>query len=252
MMEKFYIDRIKSIILIKMIMKMLITVLLVIGPSPNESISAYWTPILPKVCGTNVSKNLTQSLFACDQLLDHQLSNIFDDCVQSVYRLKRNKIEQRPKLCYYMRMGNQLDRCKMARYQSERITLTELIDREQDHTITNPIKKCFQEEIVIEKMESQQRKQSSSTSPLQPPPSLSSLSSSPSKLMMMMMMMSSDRKQSERKNSERIVKPSACLAFQYSRKIWKCLAERYGDQSSFQNRANLYITCLRSIQQPVQ
>lgn len=34
-----------------------------------------------------------------------------------------------------MRMGNQLDRCKMARYQSERITLTELIDREQDHTV---------------------------------------------------------------------------------------------------------------------
>ncbi|KAI7690428.1 hypothetical protein SSS_09193, partial [Sarcoptes scabiei] len=147
------------------------------------------------------------------------------------------------KLC----SDNQIDSSFL---QSKRASIQQCEQRFND--ITNPIKKCFQEEIVIEKMESQQRKQSSSTSPLQPPPSLSSLSSSPSKLMMMMMMMSSDRKQSERKNSERIVKPSACLAFQYSRKIWKCLAERYGDQSSFQNRANLYITCLRSIQQPVQ
>lgn len=29
----------------------------------------------------------------------------------------------------------QLDRCKMARYQTEGISLSELVDKEQDHTV---------------------------------------------------------------------------------------------------------------------
>lgn len=41
-----------------------------------ESISAYWTPILSKVCSPNVSRNITQALFACDKLMDRQVFTI--------------------------------------------------------------------------------------------------------------------------------------------------------------------------------
>ena len=52
-----------------------------------------------------------------------------------MYRLKDEAIS-RPKLCYYARSGNQLDKCKMAKYRAEGITLTDLVDREHEHTVS--------------------------------------------------------------------------------------------------------------------
>lgn len=108
------------------------------------AISTYWTPIIPAFCSPKVSPNVTASLLKCDQLMDGQLAGIFDGCVRSVLRLKEEQLN-RPKLCYYARSGAQLDRCKMAKYRSEGITLTELVDREQEHTwclmqIAEPLK----------------------------------------------------------------------------------------------------------------
>lgn len=43
-------------------------------------------------------------------------------------------------------------------------------------------------------------------------------------------------------------KPAACLSFQYSRRIWKCLARKEGNQN-LQRQANQYVACLRNIRQ---
>ncbi|KAH7642844.1 hypothetical protein HUG17_9535 [Dermatophagoides farinae] len=222
-----------------------------------ESISAYWTPILSKVCSSNVSKNITQALFACDKLMDQQLSTIFDDCVRQVNpQIKTEKLG-RPKLCYYLKQGMQLDQCKMARYQSEGITLPELVDREQDHTwclmkiaqplgwerlcsdhptditfimakqqaiqncehrfieITTPIRDCYRHQVQPNLHHQQQN--------------------------------TSQNRNGNKMNRDRY-RPAACLSFQYSRKIWKCLAEKDdANQQSMHRNANLYISCLRSI-----
>ncbi|XP_027199775.2 uncharacterized protein LOC113793900 [Dermatophagoides pteronyssinus] len=223
-----------------------------------ESISAYWTPILPKVCSPNISRNITQALFACDKLMDQQLSNIFDDCVRKVNPQIKSEKLSRPKLCYYLKQGMQLDQCKIARYQSEGITLPELVDREQDHTwclmkiaqplgwerlcsdrqddiqfimakqqaiqncehrfneITTPIRDCYRHQV--QPYQQNHGGQSSSSS-----------------------------KTATNHNRDRY-RPAACLSFQYSRKIWKCLAEKdVKNQQSMHRTANLYISCLRSI-----
>lgn len=43
----------------------------------SEAISAYWSPILPQFCSPNTSKNVTQELFACDQLMDDRVNDFF-------------------------------------------------------------------------------------------------------------------------------------------------------------------------------
>ncbi len=64
------------------------------------------------------------------------LPDIFDSCVRSVFRLKEENLKVgKPRLCYYMRSGMQLDRCKMMRHRKEGIGLNELVDREQEHTV---------------------------------------------------------------------------------------------------------------------
>lgn len=122
----------------------------------TDAISAYWMPILPQVCSPNVPKNVSHALLACDRLMDkqvrfcccfplevfltielniEQLSSIFDSCVRNVNRIPNDQKLDKPKLCYYSRQGMQLDRCKMMRYRAEGITLLQLVEREQDHTV---------------------------------------------------------------------------------------------------------------------
>ncbi|OTF77225.1 hypothetical protein BLA29_001896 [Euroglyphus maynei] len=223
-----------------------------------ESISAYWTPILSKVCSQNVSRNITQALFACDKLMDRQLSTIFDDCVRKVNPQIKSEKLPRPKLCYYLKQGMQLDQCKMARYQSEGITLPELVDREQDHTwclmkIAQPLgweRLCSDQSTDITFiMAKQQAIQNCEhrfieiTTPIrdcyrhQVQPFLQNTPSN-----------RNNGGSSKMNNNRDRYRPAACLSFQYSRKIWKCLAEKDGtNQQSMHRNANLYISCLRSI-----
>lgn len=105
-------------------------------PTSVWSISAYWTPVLPQVCGPSVPTNLTRALFACDRLMDKQLAGIFENCVYTVHKIPRKAKLDKPKLCYYRKQGLQLDRCKMMKYRAQGFTLQELVEKEQDHTVS--------------------------------------------------------------------------------------------------------------------
>ena len=78
--------------------------------------------------------------------------------------------------------------------------------------VTNPIKDCFREQFANDASFQQQQQQQSLLSNV---------------------------------NANNL-KPAACLSFQYSRKIWKCLARKEGNVS-LQRASNAYIACLRAI-----
>lgn len=104
--------------------------------SPALAISAYWSPVLPTVCGASVPANITRALLACDRLMDKQLANIFEACVYNVHRMPRKHKLDKPKLCYYNKQALQLDRCKMLKYRAQAFSLEQLVEKEQDHTVS--------------------------------------------------------------------------------------------------------------------
>ncbi|KAH9403035.1 hypothetical protein TYRP_015801 [Tyrophagus putrescentiae] len=185
------------------------------------------------------------ALLACDSLMDAQLANIFDGCVRSVFRLK-DEVISRPKLCYYARSGNQLDKCKMAKYRAEGITLTDLVDREQEHTwclmkIAEPLKwerlcSDYPADVAFNSarqsaIENCERRFSVVTSPI---------------LDCFREQFPGDAQSALSPSVATAPKPAACLSFQYSRRIWKCLARKEGNVS-LQRASNAYIACLRAI-----
>src|SRR6218665_146839 len=104
--------------------------------SVANCLSVSWNTTLQPICGPNVERRITLSMLECDKLMDPELNSIYEDCVRKVNAIPAGKQLDKPKLCYYSENGSLLDRCKMTQYKARGVTMSELIDKQQEHTVS--------------------------------------------------------------------------------------------------------------------